>query len=578
MLNDAIEMVGRLIMAITSSFLRMLRPARTCILYMRGLCLVRLYTPCLFAGLTLVLLSAVNSYAEPGAPPIPPPRMDFPRVEAVEPKDLDSAKSGFTEWVYHKSADGLHPDGPEQQQVWLMNRARANPAAEGGWLATTPHADIAFARGWFGVDTNLLQQEFLGYTPKPPAAFDRRLWAAAAVHSRDLIARDAQDHINQYSRIDDAGFSSWSYRGNVYSYADSGIHAHAAFNIDWGFEPDGMQSGRGHRMAIMSVDGAYTNVGIAVVGETDPVTDVGPYVVTGNFAYAAEGEDDHFNTFIIGTVWEDGNGNGLYDVGEGLAGVTVQADNNSFYAVTGTAGGYAFPAGDGSYDVRFSGTLLASTVIKPVTVFGASVLLDQVEGQVFPIFYRDRDQDGYGDPGEALSAAASPAGYVGNDDDCDDGDAFAYPGQSWFMDEDNDGYSSGVQCAVSCLRPVGCKSAAELLTVNGDANDRDKGVVPPAVRQLKVILDGGGEGHVSSQPAGIDCGKSCSAGYLFNSEVVLTAYPSRGAVFAGWQWPGCSMEERCTVRLDKSSDVTVIFEPDDFPWSTFVPVIIQGRK
>ena len=26
------------------------------------------------------------------------------------------------EWVFHKTTDGLHPDGREQQLMWLMNR------------------------------------------------------------------------------------------------------------------------------------------------------------------------------------------------------------------------------------------------------------------------------------------------------------------------------------------------------------------------------------------------------------------------------------------------------------------------
>ncbi len=38
------------------------------------------------------------------------------------------------EWTFHKSTDGAHPDGNEQQMVWLMNRARSNPAPKVfGW-------------------------------------------------------------------------------------------------------------------------------------------------------------------------------------------------------------------------------------------------------------------------------------------------------------------------------------------------------------------------------------------------------------------------------------------------------------
>ena len=78
-------------------------------------------------------------------------------------------------------------------------------------------------------------------------------------------------------------------RGNVFSYADIALYAHAGFNVDWGGnDGTGMQTGRGHRMAIMSIDGDYTNVGLAAVPESErPPPQVGPLVVTGNYAYAA---------------------------------------------------------------------------------------------------------------------------------------------------------------------------------------------------------------------------------------------------------------------------------------------------
>jgi hypothetical protein len=92
-----------------------------------------------------------------------------------------------------------------------------------------------------------------------------------------------------------------------------------------------MQVGRGHRMATMSVDGAYTNVGIAAIHETDRATQVGEYVTTENYCYTNESAADHFNVFIVGTVWHDANGNGngngngndQYDPGEGIGNVRV---------------------------------------------------------------------------------------------------------------------------------------------------------------------------------------------------------------------------------------------------------------
>lgn len=281
------------------------------------------------------------------------------------------------EWLLHKTADGAHPSGHEQQMVWLMNRARADPAQEGVWLATSDHPHIAGPRTYFGVDLQMLQNEFAGYEAHAPAAFDRRLYEAARAHSEDLIRRDAQDHEGQFERVAEAGFVMAGGRGNVFSYVRSGIYGHAGFNIDWGSGPGGMQPGRGHRMAVMSIDGDYTNVGIAAVPEDDPQTGVGPLVVTGNYAHAGQA-DDHYNVFLVGTVWDDGNDNGMYDPGEGVGGVTVRPDSGPYYAVTADSGGYALPMPeDGPYTISFSAPANAAY---EVTIAGESVLLDVALG------------------------------------------------------------------------------------------------------------------------------------------------------------------------------------------------------
>ena len=228
----------------------------------------------LFIALTILLPANPPSLAVAQAPAAynVPPTSDAPQSPGVRVYvPLVSKPKTRQEWVLHKTADGAHPDGNEQQLVWLMNRARANPTQEGLWLAHTTEPDIAGGRNYFQVNLSVLQSEFAGYAAKPPAAFDVRLYNAARLHSEDLIARDAQDHNNQFQRIVDSGFKFWGGRGNVFSYASSSLSAHGAFNIDWGGDDGtGMQTGRGHRMAIMSVDGNYTNVGIAMVPEDNP--------------------------------------------------------------------------------------------------------------------------------------------------------------------------------------------------------------------------------------------------------------------------------------------------------------------
>jgi len=274
----------------------------------------------------------------------------------------------------------MHPTGHEQAVMWLMNRARANPTAEGEWLATSSHPDVAGGRDYFNVDLELLETEFSAIEATPPAAFDYRLYDAARAHAVNLIGRDAQDHDGQLDRINETGIGWYHYRGSVYSYSDTALQAHAAFNIDWGPGPGNMQTNRGHRMGLMSVDANYTNVGVAIINELDSSTQVGPRVVVVNYTSLDSNFTQHFNRFIVGTVWNDQNGNDRYDPGEGIPGVVVTPSAGGYYAVTSAGGGYAIPAAaNRTLTVKFSGGGVAvqQSTIKIGTT---SMLLDYETG------------------------------------------------------------------------------------------------------------------------------------------------------------------------------------------------------
>jgi len=334
----------------------------------------------LLTGLALGLLFPTIGQADLGEIPAPdPPYVELPE-DGSSPRSLPRGLTPTIEWEYHKTADNAHPDGNEQQLVWLANRARANPTQEGIWLAGTDDFYIKSGRNYWGVDLPLLRNEFAVIGARPPAAFDVRLYEAAKAHSDYLIATDEQSHTGQSARVAEAGFFFFQWGGIVFSYSETALHAHGAFNIDWG--PDGgdgsgMQPGRGHRMAIMSVYSDFTNVGYAAVTELSPATGVGPLVVTGNFCLADPSAIDHYNRFLVGTVWTDLNSNSRYDPGEGIGGVTVMPDDGNYYAVTADSGGYSLPIeAAGTYDVTFSGSSVDPPIGRTVSIAATSVLLD----------------------------------------------------------------------------------------------------------------------------------------------------------------------------------------------------------
>lgn len=297
-------------------------------------------------------------------------------TEALEERVLLAAD---IEWSFHKTADAAHPNAEEQQLLWLINDARANPTAAGDFLTDTNLTEVASDRTSNGVDLDQLRSEFTGLAAKQPLTFDSRLYAAAKVHADDLIARDTEDNTNQVSRITDAGFDFSAAAGSASAFATSALNAYAGVAIDWDMdETDGMQVGRPDRANQFSTVTEFTNVGFAVVSDTDPSTNVGPLVVAQNFAIANESAADQFNQFITGTVWDDLNNNGMYDVGEGLSGVRVTPDVGDFFAITSAGGGYSIPVTEpGMWNLTFSNGISA---LKSVSVSTESQLVDVERG------------------------------------------------------------------------------------------------------------------------------------------------------------------------------------------------------
>src|SRR5206468_8576019 len=78
---------------------------------------------------------------------------------------------------------------------------------------------------------------------------------------------------------------------------------------------------------------------------------------------------------------------------------------------------------------------------------------------------------------------------------------------------------------------------------------------------LTVNLGGAGSGTVTSAPAGIACGVTCSASFASGTAVALTATPTAGFAFTGWSGGGCSGTGPCTVTLNGASTVTATGRP-----------------
>lgn len=320
-------------------------------------------------GLPLALLvfpigrlsAAEVSWAEPAFRPAPPVAPEIlTRAPGVESSARVTLQNAGTLYSIGEPTD------EEQLYVEFINRSRANPAAEGRRLAALDDFFVRSAYEQYKVDLKLLVTQFDAIPAAPPVSINAQLTAAARGHTQDLLANELDAHVGSDgstigTRVTAAGYPWLVVAENVFSYVQNMEYGHAGFDVDWGFGPGGVQNPPGHRRTIHLAE--LREVGVGVVFGTHG--SVGPQLVTQDF-----GSRSGLTPFLTGVVYYDFNGNGFYDLGEGIGGVTVRSTRTSNYAVTARSGGYSIPVGgNGTYTVTFDVPGLA-TVSKTATVAG----------------------------------------------------------------------------------------------------------------------------------------------------------------------------------------------------------------
>jgi hypothetical protein len=93
------------------------------------------------------------------------------------------------------------------------------------------------------------------------------------------------------------------------------------------------------------------------------------------------------------------------------------------------------------------------------------------------------------------------------------------------------------------------------------------------VDTLSVSKTGSGDGTVASNPAGINCGATCSASFDHNAFVTLTAEAIIGSTFTGWSGAGCSGTGTCIVTIGEGNSVTAYFTQNGY--TIYLPLVIR---
>lgn len=294
-------------------------------------------------------------------------------VESLEDRHLLSVDG------LQAPAEVFDPSALEQEMLEHLNRMRMSPQAELEILFTD--VDTATARD---PDARLAMTVYQDPSPEEiaadwaalsaasPLAWNASLYDAAYDHSNLMVQYDSQSHLlpgelSVRDRLANAGYEGSAVGENVFAYMNNVFHGHSAFSIDWGV-PD-----RSHRDNMMA--STFREVGISIVAEEESQTQVGPLLVTQDYGDGRYLDD----SYLLGVVWDDVNGNGWYDAGEGYSGVEVliEGTGGSFTATSMTAGGYQTVVPDGLYTVTaYGGQLPSPMIVRDVLIGDDNVKVD----------------------------------------------------------------------------------------------------------------------------------------------------------------------------------------------------------
>jgi uncharacterized protein YkwD len=254
-------------------------------------------------------------------------------------------------------ARGDDPTTDQQYMLELINRFRSDPQGEldklvnmttpGVWDATKSNdPSIAYALNFFGTSASDLAAQFSSLVAAPPLAWNNALNVSATSYSNLMVTADQQSHTldghTLDQRIVNGGYSSnWLNAGeNLFATAQSPLHTHAAFVLDWGDGNgaaagygNGIQSPAGHRDLLLNTTMKEIGIGfqsIAIPGSNTAAT--GPYVVTEHLAsqFRYDGINYISDAILTGSVFKDSIlADAFYTRGEGLAGEAVNIYNDT---------------------------------------------------------------------------------------------------------------------------------------------------------------------------------------------------------------------------------------------------------
>jgi hypothetical protein len=284
----------------------------------------------------------------------------------------------------------------EQYMLELINRTREDPKAELDRLlaASATNAVIAQNLTFFRVNLTELRNEFNVpfLSNGRPLAWNPVLAGAALGHSRLMEQNKLAIPVHQLqgepdltTRLRNAGYLQpnlgFEIAENLPAILTDILAAHASMVIDWGTNPDGspsldgMEPGRGHRVNMLThnlpfpcdpsqtLTVTYDEIGISIVNGTGSLAST--MYITQDFGFRCDRDLGH--GYMVGVVFRDVNGDGLYSMGSGVGGATLNFvgvhGHHPATTTTNPFGGYQILLPGGDYGVSVNGIFQGSMPI-----------------------------------------------------------------------------------------------------------------------------------------------------------------------------------------------------------------------
>jgi cysteine-rich secretory family protein len=249
----------------------------------------------------------------------------------------------------------------EQLMLYYINRARVDPAAEAARLGV-------------GLNDNL-PAGTISADPKQPLVPNQDLTDAAIDHSLDMLRRDFFDHTNPEGEtvVD---------RAKAQGYPTSYVGENIGWEGSTGALDRSTQPARRYEWLFRSAPhrknylfDSYQDIGLGMrFGDfTDAGVTYDAAMVTQVFGRR------NADTHLVGVVFDDANGNGTFDLHEGIANATVQIDDQS--VTTSKAGGWSLQVEPGTRRIVVSGSTFGEPATSFVTVDSQNVQVDFLSGR-----------------------------------------------------------------------------------------------------------------------------------------------------------------------------------------------------